>query len=170
MSKTKRTTLMANALAIFIQVYNNKNGESCRQRVLSQFQSKLNMKFYKAQTYYNHCETKMREAEQALAEERAAAGKPVWTAFKIDGKKGSTTVSNAGSFLTLKAAREFNATYEHHGVVKGLVKSGDVVDSSTIKIPAKVKTAKPAVKAKVKAKAKTAKPKAKAKRSTKKAA
>lgn len=163
------------ALEIVIRNFNNKiEGTSTRQRVLAELATIGLNQPTSRQTYFNNALVKLRNQQAEAAAKALEANKPVWSVVKVD---SNNLVSAVGLFTSAKAAKEFNATYEHHAVVPGVVEIGDPVDERLIKKVAKAprspKATVPAKKATVKAKVaekKAAVGKKTGKASTKKAA
>ncbi len=164
------------AMEIVIRNFTNKvEGVSTRQRVLAELE-KIGLTAPTArQTYFNNTLVKLRNQDAEAVAKALENNKPVWSVVKVDSKNLATAV---GLFASATKAREFNETYEHHAVIKGVVEPGDLVDAKLIKKVAKaprqpkaavVPVKKAAVKAKVATK-KAAVAKKTGKASTKKAA
>ena len=126
-TKTTTPTLMDKSMKIFVAAFKKPmKDKSPRQTALRHFTSKLAMPKTKAATYYALCMKKVREVESA----EALQGKQVFAVVKVD---HTNTVTSFGHFMTRQAALDFNAAYQHDGVVKGAVAQGDVIDAKRLK-------------------------------------
>lgn len=158
----KKVTLVDRAKAQVIDIFTNKiEGLSSRQRCLTAFEELGMVEPTTRQTYFNNIITQLRNVEAEQAQVALEKNKPVWSAFKVN---GDNIVTSVGLFITAGSAQKFNEIFEHHGVMKGALTVGDVVEPKAVKRP--VSTVKKATKAVTK----TATPKAAAKKAPAKVA
>jgi hypothetical protein len=127
MAKSTSTTLMDKSMKIFVAAFKKPmKDKSPRQTALHHFATKLEMPKTKAATYYSLCMKKVRESQSS----ESLQSKTVHTAVKVD---ENNIVTSFGHFMDRNAALEFNAAYQHDGIVKGVVAQGDVIDPKRLK-------------------------------------
>lgn len=102
----------------------DKNIESPRAVCINHFQKEFGMRKTTASTYFGNAIRALLTAEQKAAEERLAAGKPVWSAYKLNDKN---EVTSFGMFISASSANEFNELFRHNGVAKGALEIGAVI-------------------------------------------
>lgn len=104
---------------------NREEGVSPRQHCLHVFTTQYGMGELMAKTYYrNALVALMNQDAEAVAVAREK-GKPVHSVVKVN---KDNVVTSVGYFTKATAAKQFNQTFEFHGVVKGAVEVGETVE------------------------------------------
>lgn len=124
----KQQSKMNQAMKIFEKAFKKPlKDHTPRQTALHYFETKLGMAKTTAATYYSHCMKKVRDVQEA---EVAESKKTPWAVVKLD---HNSAVTSYGHFLTRAAAAEFNAKYQHDGLIRGNVEQGQVIDAKQLK-------------------------------------